>query len=154
MGGRKGGNAERVVSSDNTAGLRVVDRAEERGAMATFPVPSPMRGSVVRYLSFVAPGTPSLEQLAVVVSNNVQNEELEYLIVVPLERRRSRLSAPYGVDLGRSEGFRELHVARCDLVTTINRSALVAIERAGLSDNIILQFEQALRVALGFRDSI
>ncbi len=89
--------------------------------------------------------------LAVVVSNDLQNELSEFLLVVPLQRRVSRLHAPFAIDLGRSEGLRDLHTARCDWLARISRSEVASIERAQVSDHVMSQFEDALKVALGFR---
>ena len=91
---------------------------------------------------------------AIVVSNDLQNELSDFLLVVPLQRRVSRLNAPFAVDLGRGEGLRDLHTARCDWLSRMRRSEIASIERAQLSDRVMVRFEGALKVALGFRDVI
>ncbi len=108
------------------------------------------RGSLITVKSS---SNPSLQR-AIVMSNNFQNEMSDFIVVVPLERRVSRLHAPFAVDLGRSEGLRELHTARCDWVTTIEQHEINSIERARFSDGVLSQLEHALRSALGFRDAM
>ncbi len=112
--------------------------------------PRPQRGSVV--LLRVA-GEKELKP-AVIVSNNIQNDISDFLLAVPLIRRASRLSAPFSVDLGREDGFRDLHTARCDWVSRVSRNDIVSIERAALSEPTVERFESALRVSLGFRETI
>lgn len=92
--------------------------------------------------------------LAIVVSNDLQNELSGFVLVVPLQRRVSRLHAPFAVDLGRGEGLRDLHTARCDWLARIRCSEIASIERAQVSDRVMSQFEGALKVALGFREVI
>ncbi|MCB0345969.1 MAG: type II toxin-antitoxin system PemK/MazF family toxin [Bdellovibrionales bacterium] len=108
---------------------------------------APKRGSLIS----VTADLSSTSNLAIVVSNDVQNDVSDFLTVVPLQRRVSRLRAPFAVDLGRKDGFRELHTVRCDWVTRLPRSQVESIERAALSKRITLQIEAALCVALGLK---
>lgn len=110
----------------------------------------PQRGSLVA----LKKGIHSSTKLAVVVSNDIQNEVSDYYLVVPLEKRTSRLKAPFSVDLGRSEGLRDLHTARCDWVTRISSKELTKIERASFSKPTIEKLDLALKVALGFKHYI
>ena len=103
------------------------------------------RGSLVKLRD------SSYEQ-AIIVSNDVQNEFSDYVLAVPLERRNSRLKADFVVDLGRSDGLRELHSARCDWVTRFHLSEVESIERARFPDKVVDKLEAALKVALGFRE--
>ncbi len=90
--------------------------------------------------------------LAIVISNDIQNREAHYLAVVPLQRRTSRLDAPFAIDLGRAEGFRELYTARCDWLTRIWQSQIKSIERSQVGKPVMTLLEQAVGVALGFPD--
>lgn len=92
--------------------------------------------------------------LAIVVSNDLQNELSEYLLVVPLQRRVSRLNAPFAVDLGRADGLRDLHTARCDWLARVRQGEVATIERARFPDSLLQKLEDALRVALGFSEVI
>ncbi len=103
------------------------------------------RGSLV-CLSRVLSGASAL---AIVVSNDVQNEASPYVLVVPVQRRRARLRAPFAVDLGRGEGFRDLHTARCDWATRVAKREIKALERASLPQRVIEKIDQALMAALG-----
>ena len=104
-----------------------------------------VRGSVISLR------TPLLGcQHAVVMSNDIQNAFSEYLMVVPLQRRNSRLLAPFAVDLGRDVGMRDLHSARCDWTSTVLRSQLNEIVRAKIPADALTKLEEALCVALGF----
>ncbi len=110
---------------------------------------SPRRGSLISLSADLS----STSNLAIVVSNDVQNEVSDFLTVVPLERRVSRLRAPFAVDMGRKDGFRELHTARCDWISRIGRSQVQSIERATLPERITSQLEAAICVALGISSS-
>jgi mRNA-degrading endonuclease toxin of MazEF toxin-antitoxin module len=106
--------------------------------------PNVSRGSLVRLKP--AGGYPA--ELAIVVSNDVQNEKSSKIVLVPLERRNARLNAPFAVDLGRAEGLRDLHAARCDWLFTANKSAVERIERAQLPRELFSELDAAIRVAL------
>ena len=104
----------------------------------------PKRGSLV-LLKKVLTGATSQ---AIVVSNDIQNESSDFILVVPLQRRTSRLKAPFAVDLGRDDGFRELHAARCDWVSKIAVNKIIAIERASISEELLEKLDHSLAVAL------
>ena len=87
-------------------------------------------------------------ELAVIVSNDIQNEVSCYVLAVPLQRRVSRLRAPFAVDMGRDEGLRELHVARADWLTRITSSDIKSIERASFPEATLSRLELALKAAL------
>ncbi len=127
--------------------LKLVEPAEmERSAELVV-----QRGSLVSFRNSLINDSANL---AIVVSNNLQNELSEFLLVVPLQRQVSRLNAPFAVDLGRKEGLRALHVARCDWVSRIQRSEVERIERAAFSDSVLDALELGLKVALGFREVV
>lgn len=98
------------------------------------------RGSLVRLQG---------DATAVVVCNDIQCDASSFVLVVPLERRRSRLMAPFAVDMGRSEGFRELHTARADWVMRVSKNEITAIERAKMTDDVMSRIDKALKIALG-----
>ena len=102
------------------------------------------RGAVVA-LSSPLPGAGVL---ALVVSNNVQNENSDELLLVPLQKRNSRLKAPFAVDLGKGQGFRDLHVARCDWVTRVSSKNISTVILAALPGEIMQRVGEALKVAL------
>jgi mRNA-degrading endonuclease toxin of MazEF toxin-antitoxin module len=106
-------------------------------------IPGVQRGSIVSFRRSVGGSA-----LGIVVSNNLQNEHSAFLLVVPLEKRKARLKAPFAVDLGRAEGLRALHCARCDWVTRTASSNIRKIERAGVSAALVRELDQALEVAL------
>jgi len=87
-------------------------------------------------------------EFAVVVSNDIQNELSDYVLVAPLERRAARLRAPFAVDIGRREGLRDLHTIRCDWVTRVQLGEVQSVERAQAPDRVVAQLETALKVAL------
>lgn len=89
-----------------------------------------------------------------VVSNNQQNDMSEYLVVVPLERRASRLKAPFAVDFGRSEGLRDLHTARCDWISCIKQDDIGSIERAKVREDVMQRVDQALGAALSLTQGL
>jgi len=126
------GNTKRKQATDLQIGPRV-----QRGSLITLKRPL-VKGS----------------NLAVVVSNDIQNSNSDYILVVPLQRRASRLRAPFAVDLGRSDGLRDLHSARCDWVTRIQQKQVKTLERASFPNRVMKRFEEALSVALGFSDVI
>ena len=125
----RGGNAKRVDE----------DVVAEQGLLV-------QRGSIVTLKKKIG----ELGTLALVVSNDIQNEAAEFLIVAPLERRKSRLEAPFAVNLGRSEGLRDLHTARCDRLMSVAKSEVKSLERARVGEVVLSQLEEALAVALGF----
>jgi len=102
------------------------------------------RGSLVALKKTVSDAS----EFVVVISNNIQNQSSEYLSVVPLQRRVSRLKAPFAVDLGREVGLRDLHVARCDWVMRVQQSDIKQILRAEMPDKIMQALSEALRVSL------
>ena len=102
------------------------------------------RGSIVKLKKPV-----SDSRLAIVVSNEVQNDIDNCVSVVPLVRSVSRLKAPFAVDLGRKEGMRELHSARCDRVHTTPYSNIKTIERATVTKKVVQRLDKALAVSLG-----
>ena len=108
------------------------------------------RGTFVQLRRAIDPGS----KLAIIVSNDVQNEASDLLLAVPLESRQTSLRAPFSVDLGREYGFSEVHTARCDWVTRIRRSDIRAIERPSAPGELLRSIENGLRVALGFDDFI
>lgn len=103
-----------------------------------------LRGSLVS-LRHASAGA---SDLAIVVSNDVQNDSSAYLLIVPLQKRSSRLRAPFAVDLGKGEGLKELHAARCDWLTRIHCSEVKQINRARFSTAILEQLDAALCAAL------
>lgn len=86
--------------------------------------------------------------LAVVLSNNVQNEISSFVLIAPLVRVRSRMNAPFAVDLGRREGMRDLHAARCDWVMRLPVAEIKNIERSSFGADVLDRLDSALRVAL------
>lgn len=119
-------------------------RTQKRNKTASTPLPRAQRGSLVALKDH----PEGASELAIVVSNDIQNEASDYLLVVPLQRRASRLKAPFAVDLGRSEGMRDLHSARCDWITRVPTSQVERIERARVSINVLEQLDPAIKVAL------
>ena len=116
-----------------------------RGAVLIYPLRlGVQRGSLV----LLSSALPDATEFVVVVSNNVQNESSDVLLVVPLQRRSSRLLAPFAVELGKAEGFRRPHIARCDWVTRIARGDVQGIVRASCSSEIMRRVGEALTVAL------
>ena len=87
--------------------------------------------------------------LGIVVSNDVQNEYSDTLLIAPLERRKSRLNAPFAVDVGRKDGFRDLHSLRCDWVSAVSTRDIVSIERARVGEGVIQKLKHALAVVFG-----
>lgn len=122
------------------------DKTSVKSASKTHFVP--LRGSVVR----LNRSLDTALSLAVIVSNDVQNEMSSFVLVVPLERRISRLAAPFAVDLGRNDGLRNLHTARCDWLTRVRRSEISSVERGPLSTEVMAKIEHGLRVSLGLRE--
>ncbi len=59
------------------------------------------------------------------------------------------MKAPFAVDLGRGEGLRALHCARCDWVTRTAAANIRKIERASVSSELEAEIDQALGIALG-----
>jgi mRNA-degrading endonuclease toxin of MazEF toxin-antitoxin module len=90
-------------------------------------------------------------KLAIVVSNNIQNEVSDYILIVPLIKRANKLKAPFAVDLTKSEGVDSLCVARCDWVSAIRQQYVRSIQMACVSNEVLNNLESALRVSLGFR---
>jgi len=107
--------------------------------------PSVQRGSLISIKSALQ----GASELAIVVSNDVQNDASEYILVVPLQKRTSRLKAPFTVDIGRGEGLRVLHTARADWITRISSADVVSIERAAIPVSLLEKIDQAIIVALG-----
>ena len=112
--------------------------------------PAVQRGSLVLLKKKLESGS----NMVVIVSNDFQNEASDYLLAIPLERRAARLKAPFSVDLGRADGMRDLHTARCDWVTRIKKNQIKNIERASFSEAVLRRLEEGLKVALGFRELI
>lgn len=129
----------------HTSAMRRAMKKESEASPESSARFSPRRGSLITLHTELC----STSNLAVVVSNDVQNDVSDFLLVVPLERRASRLRAPFAVDLGRKDGFRELHTVRCDWLTRVYRSQVRSIERAILPRYVIADVETGLRAALG-----
>lgn len=90
-------------------------------------------------------------KLAIVVSNDIQNEVSDNILIVPLIKRVNKLKAPFAVDLTKSEGVSSLHVARCDWVSAIRQQDVRSIEMACVSNEVLSRLESALSVSLGFK---
>lgn len=129
---------------------RKADRDAEGARQLQSLGPTAQRGSLVVLKQ------PLFDQadLAIVISNDIQNREADYLAIVPLQRRTSRLEAPFAVDLGRGEGFRELYTARCDWLTRIWRGDLKSIERSQVGEFVMHKLERAISVALAFSGTL
>jgi hypothetical protein len=133
---------EKRTSKRAAVRQRSKNAKEKRGQGTNLGV---LRGSLVS-LKHPPAGASSL---AIVVSNDVQNDSSPYLLIVPLQKRASRLKAPFAVDLGKQEGLKQLHAARCDWLTRVNNTEVKQINRARFSTGILDQLDAALCAALG-----
>jgi len=127
--GRRAGGASGSRASGKVPALRLGIR---RGAIV----------SISAKLAF-----PSA--LALVISNDVQNEASDFVLVLPLERKRLRIRAAFAVELGKESGLEELYWARCDRISCLRRSDVRAIEIAQVSSKTLEELAKSLSLVLG-----
>jgi hypothetical protein len=107
----------------------------------------PCRGSLVSFRVDDGIKTSSTK-LGIVVSNDTQNQFSDSIIIAPLELRKSRLKAPFAVDLSRNDGFRKLHCCRCDQLQSVHRNNIIAIERSLYPGELLIKLNEALACSL------
>lgn len=108
----------------------------------------PLRGEI--YLVRI-PGQPSdtKERPALIVSLNVRNRLANDVIVVPLST--TLRVAPTHVELSAGEGgLKETSMAKCEQVTTLDKSFLIRGPFAGtINPSIMREIETAIQRAIG-----
>ena len=115
---------------------------------------APKRGEVwLININPISPGDPHLPRPVIVISPNNRNRAWDSVIVVPLSTGIENINVKFHKEIPKGEGgIGKTSYARCDLVSTIEKTCLDSTRGAlgsMLSDKYVWEVVRGVRASIG-----